>query len=181
MFDIFTEEARTAILEAQAEAVEQDDGQLGCEHLLVGLLREGTGLAAVVLAERSVTLDGVRTAIDQLVGPRPAAVPPDQALATIGIDLGQVRSRLQATFGPEAMADHPPPYTPLAKEALQGAVAEASQLGQAQVGTGHELLGLAQVTEGLAAKVLEHLGVDLAALVEELRRRATATRGSGGS
>ena len=40
MFEIFTEEARTAILEAQAEAVEQDDGQLGCEHLLVGLLRE---------------------------------------------------------------------------------------------------------------------------------------------
>ena len=119
----------------------------------------------------------MRTAIDQLVGPRPAAVPPDQALATIGIDLGQVRSRLEATFGPDAMADHPPPYTPLAREALQGAVAEASQLGQAHVGTEHELLGLAQVTEGLAAKVLEHLGVD-PALVEELRERAAATRGT---
>jgi ATP-dependent Clp protease ATP-binding subunit ClpA len=181
MFEIFTEEARSAILEAQAEAVEQDDGQLGCEHLLVGLLREGTGLAAVVLAERSVTLDGVRAAVDQLVGPRPAAVPPDQALATIGIDLGQVRSRLEATFGPGALADHPPPYTPLAKEALQLAVAEAGRLGQDHVGTGHELLGLAQVTEGLAAKVLEHLGTDLAALVEELRERAAATRGPAGS
>jgi hypothetical protein len=60
-------------------------------------------------------------------------------------------------------------------------VAEASRLGQAHVGTGHELLGLAQVTEGLAAKVLEHLGVDLPALVEELRRRAAATREPGGS
>jgi ATP-dependent Clp protease ATP-binding subunit ClpC len=147
----------------------------------VGLVREGTGLAAVVLSERSITLDGVRSAIDQLVGPRPAALPPDQALAAIGIDLGQVRSRLEATFGPEAMADHPPPFTPLAKEALQEAVAEASRLGQAHVGTGHELLGLAQVTEGLAAKVLEHLGVDLSALVEDLRRRAAATRGPGGS
>jgi ATP-dependent Clp protease ATP-binding subunit ClpA len=181
MFDIFTEEARTVILEAQAEAIEQDDGQLGCEHLLAGLLREGTGLAALVLAERSVTLEGVRAAVDQLVGPRPAAVPPDQALATIGIDLGQVRSRLEATFGPGAMADHPPPYTPLAKEALQLAVAEASRLGQEHVGTGHELLGLAQVTEGLAAKVLEHLEVDLAVLVGELRQRAPATRERAGS
>ena len=60
-------------------------------------------------------------------------------------------------------------------------MAEASQLGQAQVRTEHELLGLAQVTEGLAAKVPEHLGVDLAALVEELRERAAATPGTGGS
>jgi ATP-dependent Clp protease ATP-binding subunit ClpC len=108
-------------------------------------------------------------------------VPPDQALATIGIDLGQVRSRLEATFGPGALADHPPPYTPMAKAALQLAVAEAGRLGQDHVGTGHELLGLAQVTEGLAAKVLEHLGTDLAALVEELRERAAAMRGPAGS
>ena len=67
------------------------------------------------------------------------------------------------------------------EEALQLAVAEAGRLGQDQVGTGHELLGLAQVTEGLAAKVLEHLGTDLAALVEELRERAAATRGPAGS
>jgi ATP-dependent Clp protease ATP-binding subunit ClpA len=174
MFEIFTEQARNVILEAQAETLERGDQQLGCEHLLVGLLREGTGLAAVVLAERTVTVEAVRTAIDQLAGPGPTAVPPDQALATIGIDLGQVRARLEASFGPDALADPPPPYTPLAKEALQLAVAESSRLGQDQVGTEHELLGLALVTEGLAAKALEHLGVDLPSLVEELRGRAAS-------
>src|SRR5680860_1177060 len=92
MFDIFTERARTVILEAQAEATDRGDNYIGCEHLLVGLLREGTGLAAVVLAERSVTVDAARGAIDELVGPRPMAVPPDKALATIGIDLDQVLS-----------------------------------------------------------------------------------------
>jgi ATP-dependent Clp protease ATP-binding subunit ClpA len=172
MFEIFTERARTVILEAQAEATEKGDNFIGCEHLLVGLLREGTGLAAVILAERSVTVDAARAAIDQLVGPRPTPVPPDQALATIGIDLGQVRARLEATFGPGALADPPPPYTPLAKESLELALVESSRLHQRYVGTEHELLGLAQVTEGLAAKVLEQLGVDLAALVEDLRGRA---------
>jgi ATP-dependent Clp protease ATP-binding subunit ClpA len=175
MFEIFTEGARTAILEAQAEATERGDRHLGCEHLLLGLLREGTGLAAVVLAERSVTADGVRAAVDRLDGPRPAAVPADQALATIGIDLGQVHARLEATFGPDALADPPPPYTPLAKEALMLAVDESRRLQQDYVGTEHELLGLAQVTEGLAAKVLQQLGVDRAALVQDLRSRAVPT------
>jgi ATP-dependent Clp protease ATP-binding subunit ClpA len=172
MFEIFTEQARNAVLEAQAETLERGDQQLGCEHLLLGLLREGGGLAAVVLAERSITVEATRGAIDRLIGPGPSDVPPDQALATIGIDLGQVRARLEATFGPDALAAPPPPFTPLAKEALQLAVAEASRLGQDRVGTEHELLGLAQVTEGLAAKALEHLGVDLPALVEDLRGRA---------
>jgi ATP-dependent Clp protease ATP-binding subunit ClpA len=172
MFELFTEQARTVILEAQAEATEKGDNYLGCEHLLVGLLREGTGLAAVVLAERAVTVDAARSAIDQLVGPAPTAVPPEQALATIGIDLGQVRARLEATFGPDALADPPPPYTPLAKESLKLAVAESSRLHQRLVGTEHELLGLAQVTEGLAAKVLQQLGVDLTAIIEDLRGRA---------
>jgi ATP-dependent Clp protease ATP-binding subunit ClpA len=172
MFEIFTEQARTVIVEAQAEATGKGDNYLGGEHLLVGLLREGTGLAAVILAERSVTVDAARAALDQLVGPPLTAVPQDQALATIGIDLGQVRARLEATFGPGALADPPPPFTPHAKESLELAVVESSRLHQRYVGTEHELLGLAQVTEGLAAKVLEQLGVDLAALVEEVRGRA---------
>ncbi len=172
MFDIFTERARKVVLEAQAEATEKGDTYIGCEHLLVGLLREGTGLAATVLAERSVTVDAVRAAIDELVGPRPTPVPPDKALATIGIDLGQVRARLEATFGPGALRAPPPPFTPLAKESLELALAESSRLHQRYVGTEHELLGLAQVTEGLATKALEQLGIDLATLIEEVRGRA---------
>src|SRR5680860_451446 len=172
MFDIFTERARTVILEAQAEATDRGDNYIGCEHLLVGLLREGTGLAAVVLAERSVTVDAARGAIDELVGPRPMAVPPDKALATMGVDLDRVRARLQATFGSGALADPTPPYNSSAREALELAVAESGRLRQRHVGTGHELLGLARVTEGLAAKILEQLGVDLTALIEEVRGRA---------
>jgi ATP-dependent Clp protease ATP-binding subunit ClpA len=172
MFEIFTEQARQVILEAQAEATERGDTHIGCEHLLVGLLREGTGLAAAVLAEQSVTVDAVRATLQELVGPRPTAVPPDEALATIGIDLGQVRARLEATFGPGALTAPPPPYDPRAKEALQLAVAESARLDQQHVGTEHELLALVQVTEGLAAKILEQLGVDLVALIEEVHDRA---------
>jgi ATP-dependent Clp protease ATP-binding subunit ClpA len=172
MFDIFTEPTRTVILEAQAEATEREDNFIGCEHLLVGLLREGEGLGAVVLAERSVTVDAVRAAIDERVGPRPTAVPPEKALATIGIDLGQVRARLEASFGPDALTAPPPPFNPRAKEALMLAVDESGRLHQQHVGTEHELLGLVQVTEGVAAQILEQLGVDLAALIEEVRGRA---------
>jgi ATP-dependent Clp protease ATP-binding subunit ClpA len=66
----------------------------------------------------------------------------------------------------------PPPYTPHAKESLELAVLESGRLHQRHVGPEHELLGLAQVTEGLAAKILEPLGIDLGALIEEVRARA---------
>jgi ATP-dependent Clp protease ATP-binding subunit ClpA len=171
MFELFTEPARTVVMEATAEATDRADTYLGSEHLLVGLLREGTGLAAVVLAEQSVTLDAVRAAIDDLVGP-PATVPPQEALASIGIDLGQVQARLEATFGPEALAPPPTPFDASAKQALEAAVAEADALRRRQVDTEHELLGLLQVTDGLAAKILDRLGVDLAALSEQVRGRA---------
>ncbi len=171
MFELFTEPARTAVMQATAEATDRADTYLGSEHLLVGLLREGTGLAAVVLAEQSVTLDAVRAAIDDLVGPR-ATVPPQEALASIGIDLGQVQARLEATFGPEALAPPPTPFDASARQALEVAVAEADALRRRHVDTEHELLGLLQVTDGLAAKILDRLGVDLAALSEQVRGRA---------
>jgi ATP-dependent Clp protease ATP-binding subunit ClpA len=172
MFEIFTQLARTAILEAQAEARVRHDPYVGCEHLLVGLLREGTGLAATILVGRSITLDAVRAAVDELLGPAPTTVPPDEALASIGIDLGQVRARLEATFGPDALAEQPVPFDPAVKEALQAAVAEAGLLHQRHVGTEHELLGLLQVTEGAAAKILQQLAVDLVDLSIEVRGRA---------
>jgi len=172
MFEMFTQPARAAILEAQAEARGRHDPHLGCEHLLVGLLRAGTGLASAILVERSITLDAVRAAVDELLGPAPTPVPVDEALASIGIDLGQVRARLEATFGPDALAEQPVPFDPAVKEALQAAVTEARLLHQRYVGTEHELLGLLQVTEGAAAKILQQLGVDLADLSIEVRRRA---------
>lgn len=172
MFEIFTERARKVALEAQAEATERGDDHIGCAHLLVGMLREGTGLAAAVLAERAVTLDAVRTAVDELVGPRHTTIAEDEALAAIGIDLGQVRARLEATFGAGAMITPPPPFDAGARDALERALYESGRLHQRYVGTEHELLGLAQVEDGTATKILEHLGVDVTDLVEDLRGRA---------
>ena len=172
IFELFTAPAKTSIIEAQAEAQDRADTYVGSEHLLAGLLREGTGLAAVLLAEHSVTLDAVRAAIDGLVGPRPAPVPAQQALASIGIDLGQVQARLEATFGPDALAPPPTPFDSSAKECLMAAVAEAGAMHQRYVDTEHELLGLLQVTDGLAAKILQQLGVDGAALGGQVRGRA---------
>jgi ATP-dependent Clp protease ATP-binding subunit ClpA len=146
--------------------MEREDDHVGCEHLLLGLLRDGTG-AATLLAERAVTLEAVRAALDELVGRRPALAS-DAALATIGIDVGQVRTQVEATFGPGALAAPPPPYDAGAKQALQAAVTEA---GTRPVGPEHELVGVAQVTGGLAATLLDRLGVDLTDLVDEVRTR----------
>ena len=172
MFEHFTEPARTAIMEAQAEAIDRGDAHLGTEHLLIGLLREGTGLGAIVLAEHAVGLDAARDALDALVGPSPASVPADAALATIGIDLDQVQARLEESFGSEALTPPPTPYDDDAKQSLELAVAEAAASDPLRIGTGHELLGLLQVTEGLAMKILESFGVDLTALADEVRRSA---------
>lgn len=168
MFEMFSEPARAALVAAQAEAHERADARLGCEHLLLGLLREGTGRAAAALAARGVTTTGARAALDDLVGP-PSPVPADAALATLGIDLGQVRSSLESTFGPDALAPPPTPYDAGAKEALQTAVAQAGRLGLAQVDTEHELLGVLDTAGNLAVEMLRRVGVDPAALAGELR------------
>jgi ATP-dependent Clp protease ATP-binding subunit ClpA len=172
MFDIFTEQARTVIVEAQAEAQERQDATIATEHLLLGLLREGTGLAGTVLTERAVTLDGARTALDALIGPRPPTDAADAALATIGIDLAQVQQKLVTTFGDDALAPPPTPFDEGAKEALQAALTSAEQLAQDHVGTEHELLGILAAGDGHAPAMLEHLGLDLTALADELRTRA---------
>lgn len=163
MFDIFTEDARAAIVAAQAEAHERADAHLGCEHLLLGLLRQGTGRAAVVLGAHSVTLAGAHAALDDLTG-RPPPVTPADALASIGVDLDAVAARLEATFGPEAMAPAPTPFDAGAKEALQTAVTEAERLGQAHVGTEHALLGLLAVPDTTATAILARLGADVVAV-----------------
>lgn len=174
MFEMFTTRARKAILEAEAESAERGDSYIGTEHILIGLLREGTGLAAVVLGERSVTLEAVRTKFEELAGPPPDTVAPRDALASIGIDLDQVRARLEESFGPGALIDPSsrPPFTPKAKAALERAVTEASGLRHRYVGTEHELLGVISDRDGLAAKLLGELGADLDVLADDVRNRA---------
>ncbi|HYD10048.1 MAG TPA: Clp protease N-terminal domain-containing protein [Acidimicrobiales bacterium] len=131
MFERFTDRARTVILLAQQAALDTGADHLDAVHLLVGLHREGTGVAAVVLKE-------ARAAEPELSS---RAVDDATALAAMGIDLGEVRSQLAESFGADA-AQPVAPFTDEAKAVLQRALQESYELGHDYVGTEHLLLAL---------------------------------------
>jgi ATP-dependent Clp protease ATP-binding subunit ClpC len=139
-FDKFTERARRVLTLAQEEAQRFNHNYIGTEHLLLGLVREGDGVAAKVLANLGVELNKVRSAVEFIIGrgDRPA-------LGEIGL-------------------------TPRAKKVIELAVDEARRLNHHYIGTEHLLLGLVREGEGIAAGVLESLGVNLE------RVRAETTR-----
>ena len=169
MFDIFSEDARAAIVDAQAEAQSRSDSHIGCEHLLVGVLRHTGAMVTPSLAAQAITPEVVRSAIDARFGKAPTIDTTDAALATVGIDGSQVRARLRSAFGPEALAPPPTPFDDAAKHALQTAVTEASTAGSERVGVRHELIGIVLAPDSEAAAILRDLGVDIERLVTELR------------
>ena len=130
-FDKFTERARKVLTLAQEEATRFNHNYIGTEHLLLGLVREGEGVAAKVLSNLGVELNRVRSAVEFIIGrgDRP----------TVG-EIG---------------------LTPRAKKVIELAVDEARRLGHHYIGTEHLLLGLVREGEGIAAGVLESLGVNL--------------------
>jgi ATP-dependent Clp protease ATP-binding subunit ClpA len=130
-FDKFTERARRVLSLAQEEAQRFNHNYIGTEHLLLGLVREGDGVAAKVLANLGVELNKVRSAVEVIIGRGDRAV-----LGEIGL-------------------------TPRAKKVLDFAVDEARRLNHHYIGTEHILLGLVREGEGIAAGVLESLGVNL--------------------
>src|SRR5437870_7750334 len=130
-FDKFTERARRVLTLAQEEALRFNHNYIGTEHLLLGLVREGEGVAAKVLANLGVELNKVRSAVEFIIGRGDRAV-----MGEIGL-------------------------TPRAKKVIELAVDEARRLGHHYVGTEHLLLGLVREGEGIAASVLESLGVNL--------------------
>lgn len=132
-FDRFTERARRVLGLAQEEAQRFNHNYIGTEHILIGLVREGEGIGARVLADMGVDLNRVRDTVEFIIG-RGDRV---------------------------AMGDSPPSLTPRAKKVLEYAVDEARRLGHHYVGTEHLLLGLVREREGIAAGVLERLGVNL--------------------
>lgn len=132
MFERFTDRARTAILLAQQAALDSGNDHLDATHLLVGLHREGTGVAAVVLREAGEA--------EPPLGP-PPAVDDATALAELGIDLIDVRRRLRSSFG-EAADQRVAPFSDDAKAVLQRALRESYELGHDYVGTEHLLLAL---------------------------------------
>lgn len=131
MFERFTDQARRAVVEAQAEARSLHHDWLGTEHLLLGLLRDPDDLPAQVLARHEVDLGNARGKVQEIIGER------------------------QAT-PPEAI-----PFTPRAKTVLHISLREAQELRTDHIGTGHLLLALIHEREGVAPQVLTRLGVDL--------------------
>jgi enamine deaminase RidA (YjgF/YER057c/UK114 family) len=144
-FDRFDDDARRALTLAQAEAQRFDHNYIGTEHLLLGLLREGAGVAARVLANMGVELAKVRTAVEFIIGRGDGPV-----VGTVGL-------------------------TPRAKRVIELAIDEAHSLGHRYVGTEHLLLGLVREGEGIAAGVLASLGVHLDGVRHEVIRTLAQT------
>jgi ATP-dependent Clp protease ATP-binding subunit ClpC len=130
VFERFTDRARKAVVLAQEESRLLGHDWIGTEHLLLGLIAEGEGVAARALEELKISLDDVRAAVEETVG------------------------HGQAT--PEVHI----PFTPRAKKVLELALREALALGHDYIGTEHMLLGLIREGEGVAAQVLRRFGAD---------------------
>ncbi|MFH1621666.1 MAG: ATP-dependent Clp protease ATP-binding subunit [Candidatus Omnitrophota bacterium] len=132
MFNRFTERARKVIVLAKEEARRFNHDYIGTEHLLLGLIREGEGVAAAVLQKMGLGLESIRLEIEKLVQPGPST----QILGDI-------------------------PFTPRSKKSLELAAEEARALGHNYIGTEHLLLGLIREGEGVASQVLLNAGLDL--------------------
>jgi ATP-dependent Clp protease ATP-binding subunit ClpA len=183
MFERFTHDARAVVVEAQEEASRLHHGRIGTEHLLLALLRRSTPTTAV-LVRHGLTREAVTESVIGYVG---SGDLDGEALTALGIDLDAIRSTVEASFGPGAL-DGPGgqisggrgpggrlPFTPRAKKVLELSLREALALKQKAISDGHIALGLLREGEGLAAKVLHDLGVDLV----DLRRDITAALTTG--
>ncbi len=140
MFERFTERARQVVVLAQEEARDLKHNYIGTEHLLLGLLREGDGVAARVLGTLDVSLEDVRGEIMRIVGE------------------GENETQGQI------------PFTPRAKKVLELALREALSLGHNYIGTEHILLGLVRESEGVAARIMNDLDADADRIRQEVMR-----------
>jgi ATP-dependent Clp protease ATP-binding subunit ClpC len=151
MFNRFTERARKVIILAKEEARRFNHDYIGTEHILLGLIREGEGVAATVLEKMGMDLQTIRLEVEKVVQPGPTT----QILGDI-------------------------PFTPRAKKALELAAEEARALGHNYIGTEHILLGLIREGESVASQVLLNLGLDLDRVRNEvLQVLGAATPGFG--
>jgi ATP-dependent Clp protease ATP-binding subunit ClpC len=131
MFERFTDRARRVVVLAQEEARMLSHNYIGTEHILLGLIHEGEGVAAKALESLGISLEAVRAQVEEIIG-----------------------------HGQQAPSGHIP-FTPRAKKVLELSLREALQLGHNYIGTEHILLGLIREGEGVAAQVLVKLGADL--------------------
>ncbi len=149
MFERFTERARRVVVLAREEARMLNQNYIGTEHLLLGLILEGEGVAAKALENLEISLDDVRLQVEKIIGRGEAT------------SIGHI------------------PFTPRAKKVLELSLREALQLGHNYIGTEHILLGLIREGEGVAARVLINLGADLEKVrnevIQQLSGAYTAT------
>ncbi len=160
MFERFTDRARRVVVLAQEEARHLNHNYIGTEHILLGLIHEGEGVAARGLQSLDIDLDAVRSQVTEVIGQ-----------------------------GQQSPSGHIP-FTPRAKKVLELSLREALQLGHNYIGTEHILLGLIREGEGVAAQVLEKLGADLPKVRQtviqllsgaEGEERGSSSSSSGGS
>lgn len=173
-FQLFTDRARMVVVEARAEAVESGHGTIGTEHVLIGMLRVGAGVAGALLGEFGVTLAAARDKV-AAAGPRSgssAQVGPAAAPAA-GTDFSAVRDAIEASFGKGGPRDPGPSplFTPQARDVLRSASDAAEGLRHRYIGTEHLLLGLLREGDSLACETLVGLGVDLGELARQVRLR----------
>jgi ATP-dependent Clp protease ATP-binding subunit ClpC len=131
MFERFSDRARRVVVLAQEEARMLNHNYIGTEHILLGLIHEGEGVAAKALESLGISFEAVRQQVEEIIGQ-----------------------------GPSAPTGHIP-FTPRAKKVLELSLREALQLGHNYIGTEHILLGLIREGEGVAAQVLQKLGADV--------------------
>jgi ATP-dependent Clp protease ATP-binding subunit ClpA len=138
VFERFTDRARRVVVLAQEEARLLNHNYIGTEHILLGLIHEGEGVAATALTELSISLEAVRAQVEEIIGQ-----------------------------GQRAPTGHIP-FTPRAKKVLELSLREAKQLGHNYIGTEHILLGLIREGEGVAAHVLVKLGGELSRVRQQV-------------
>src|SRR6201994_3828510 len=150
MFERFTDRARRVLVLAQEEARLLNHNFIGTEHILLGLIHEGEGVAAKALEQLGISLEAVREKVEETIGPAGSS-----------------------TTGS-------PPFTPRAKKVLELSLREALQLGHNYIGTEHMLLGLVREGEGVAAQVLVSLGADLPRVRQQVIQLLSGYQSPGG-
>ena len=148
MFERFTDRARRVVVLAQEEARALNHNYIGTQHILLGLIHEGEGVAAKALESMGISLEAVRTEVEDIIGT--GGHPPSGYI----------------------------PFTPRAKKVLELALREALQLGHKYIGTEHILLGLIREGEGVAAQVLVKLGADLSSVRQQVIQLLSGYEGS---
>src|ERR1700748_987271 len=149
MFERFTDRARRVVVLAQEEARMLNHNYIGTEHILLVLIHEGEGVAAKSLESLGISLEGVRSQVEEIIGQ-----------------------------GQQAPSGHIP-FTPRAKKVLELSLREALQLGHNYIGTEHILLGLIREGEGVAAQVLVKLGADLSRVRQQVIQLLSGYAGAG--